>query len=450
MRKLLTLLAVFSVVFTIDRGQASVASSTNAEFDAVVDGVDTVSTINSLQKTGDLYTMNYYGDYSDILDDINQSMNGRTRASSENPAWMPSFCTLFSAFSGPDSAYLGRNFDNPHCLVLLTNYDPPAGYASLAFTRMNDLGYGLSTNFDNLTFEAKLNLLRAVYYVPDGINECGLAAGLAYVNPISYTPDTNKETIFVTHLIRKILDGAKNIDEAATIANNYNVFDNRVGTISHHLLVADARGRSAVLEFNQGAFQVKEGSTAWQVLTNIPVHDKPVSSLKALCWRYRTAYDALEAVAGDIDRGEAMGILQNTSQSVTQGGTIWSAVYDLKNQGVYVCLNGVYSNPQYVLLQYVGDPQPVTFTLYQNFPNPFNPTTTISFTLAERTFATLSIYNIEGKLVKTLINDTLEEGFKEIIWDGTNYHGSRVSSGVFLCRLKAGGKVLTRKMVLLR
>jgi hypothetical protein len=449
MRKLLTLLFVFSAAFTIDRGQISVTSPTNAEIEVVVDGVDTVSTINSLQKTGDLYTMNYYGDYSDILDDINQSMTGGTRASSENPAWIPSFCTLFSALSDPDSTFLGRNFDNPLCLVLLTNYDPPVGYASLAFTRMNDLGYGLSTNFDILTFEEKLNLLKAVYFVPDGINECGLAAGLAYVSPISYTPDGNKETIFITYLIRKILDGAKNIDEAATIANNYNVFDNGIGTISHHLLVADA-WRSVVLEFNQGAFQVIEDSTPWQVLTNIPVYDRSVSYLKALCWRYRTAYEALEAMAGDIDWDDAMGILQSVSQSYPQATTIWSAVYDLKARGVYVCLNRVYSNPQYLVLQYVGETQPVTFTLHQNFPNPFNSTTTISFTLAEKTLTTLSIYNIEGKLVKTLINYILEEGFKQTTWDGTNSLGSSVSSGVFFYRLKAGGKVLTRKMVLLR
>ncbi len=330
-------------------------SPANEGTGTLVDGVDTLSTINSLQKTGDLYTMHYYGDYSDILDDMNQSMIGGTGSGSDNSAWMPSFCTLFSALSDPDSALLGRNFDNPFCQVLLTNYDPPAGYASLAFTRMSDLGYGLSADLDNLTFEEKLGLLRAVYFVPDGINECGLAAGLAYVRSVTYTPDGSKETIFVTYLIRKILDGARNIDEAATIANSYNVFDSGIGTISHHLLVADAWGRSAILEFDQGAFQVIENSTAWQVLTNIPVYNRSVSDLKALCWRYRTAYDALESVAGDIDGGEAMGILQSVSQRFPESGTIWSAVYDLKARGVYVCLNRVYSNPQYLVLQHTGD-----------------------------------------------------------------------------------------------
>lgn len=131
--------------------------------------------------------------------------------------------------------------------------------------------------------------------------------------------------------------------------------DDIYGRHTHHLLVADARGRSAVLEFNQGAFQVIEDSTAWQVLTNIPVYNRSVSYLKALCWRYRTAYDAMAAVVGDIDWGEAMGILRSVSLSFPQAATVWSAVYDLKARGVYVCLNGVYSNPQYLVLHHIGD-----------------------------------------------------------------------------------------------
>ena len=336
--------------------QENVTPPANAEFEAVVDGVDTASTINSLRRTGDLHTMNYYGDYSDILDDIHQSMTGGTGVRSENLDWIPSNCTLFSTISDSNSAFLGRNFDNPNCLVLLTHYDPPEGYASLAFTRMNDLGYGLSTNFDNLTFEQKLNLLRAAYFVPDGINECGLAAGLAFLNPVRYTPDGNKETVFITYLIRKILDGARTVDEAATIANSYNVFDNRIGTISHHVLVADASGRSVILEFDQNEFKVIEDDTAWQVLTNIPVHDRSVSQLSELCWRYRTVYDALESVAGDVEQEEAMQILESAAVSSPQGGTIWSAVYDLKARAVHVCLNGAYSTPHYRVLQHPGAP----------------------------------------------------------------------------------------------
>lgn len=87
--------------------------------------------------------------------------------------------------------------------------------------------------------------------------------------------------------------------------------------------------------------------------------------------------------------------------------------------------------------------------LLQNHPNPFNPSTTISFTLPENARVNLSIYTLEGKLVKTLINGTLDEGRKQIAWDATDSNGNHVSSGVYFYCLKAGGKALTRKMVLI-
>lgn len=88
--------------------------------------------------------------------------------------------------------------------------------------------------------------------------------------------------------------------------------------------------------------------------------------------------------------------------------------------------------------------------LHQNHPNPFNPTTTISFALPEKKHANLSVFSVNGKLVKTLVNDVVEEGIKEVTWDGTDARGNSVSSGVYFYRLKAGKKVLTRKMVVLK
>ncbi|NIO29559.1 MAG: T9SS type A sorting domain-containing protein [Candidatus Latescibacteria bacterium] len=90
------------------------------------------------------------------------------------------------------------------------------------------------------------------------------------------------------------------------------------------------------------------------------------------------------------------------------------------------------------------------FALRQNYPNPFNPTTTISFTLPQEAMTNLSILNLEGKLIKTLVNEVLPEGYREIVWDGKDAKGNPASSGVYFYRLKAGNKALTRKMVLLR
>jgi hypothetical protein len=85
-------------------------------------------------------------------------------------------------------------------------------------------------------------------------------------------------------------------------------------------------------------------------------------------------------------------------------------------------------------------------TLDQNSPNPFNPTTTISFTLPKKSFVNLSIFNLEGKLVTTIVDGMLEEGFKEYRWDGNDARGFPVSSGVYFYRLKAGNRTLTKKM----
>lgn len=88
--------------------------------------------------------------------------------------------------------------------------------------------------------------------------------------------------------------------------------------------------------------------------------------------------------------------------------------------------------------------------LRQNYPNPFNPMTTISFTLPVRINVNLSIFNVEGELIKTLVDHVLNGGLAEVNWDGSNTQGDQVSSGVYVYRLKAGTKVLTKKMVLLK
>ena len=91
-----------------------------------------------------------------------------------------------------------------------------------------------------------------------------------------------------------------------------------------------------------------------------------------------------------------------------------------------------------------------SFSVCQNYPNPFNPTTTISFTLPERAHANLSVFDVNGNVIKTLVDDLLEEGSREVKWDGKDTRGRAVSSGVYFYRLKAGEKVLTKKMVLLK
>jgi flagellar hook assembly protein FlgD len=88
--------------------------------------------------------------------------------------------------------------------------------------------------------------------------------------------------------------------------------------------------------------------------------------------------------------------------------------------------------------------------LSQNRLNPFNPTTTISFTLPERMEVHLAIYDVEGRLVEILVKGSLGEGIHATKSTGENNRGSQVSSGVYFYRLVAGKRTLTKKMVLLR
>jgi hypothetical protein len=93
---------------------------------------------------------------------------------------------------------------------------------------------------------------------------------------------------------------------------------------------------------------------------------------------------------------------------------------------------------------------PTRFQLYPAFPNPFNPITTLRYDLLENSFVTLIIYDILGREVKTLMNQTQNGGYKSILWDGTNNHGHSVSAGVYLYRIQAGNYTLAKKMVLLK
>jgi phosphodiesterase/alkaline phosphatase D-like protein len=93
---------------------------------------------------------------------------------------------------------------------------------------------------------------------------------------------------------------------------------------------------------------------------------------------------------------------------------------------------------------------PDDYALLPNYPNPFNPTTTVRFSMPEAGKVKLVVFNILGQRVKTLIDGELEAGFHQLMWNATNNNGLKVASGVYLYRIEAGSFVKTRKMLLLK
>ena len=91
------------------------------------------------------------------------------------------------------------------------------------------------------------------------------------------------------------------------------------------------------------------------------------------------------------------------------------------------------------------------FKLYQNYPNPFNPTTTIKFNtdITEKN-TELIIYNIKGQKVKTLVNEKLNTGMQQVIWNGKDEKGKSVSSGIYFYKLDCGDYTSVRKMILMK
>ena len=88
--------------------------------------------------------------------------------------------------------------------------------------------------------------------------------------------------------------------------------------------------------------------------------------------------------------------------------------------------------------------------LFPNAPNPFNPVTTIRYEVGQNAPVDITIYNIQGRVVRNLVQETKAPGRYEIVWDGHDDLGSSVGSGVYLCRLQIGKYGSVRKMVLVK
>jgi len=91
-----------------------------------------------------------------------------------------------------------------------------------------------------------------------------------------------------------------------------------------------------------------------------------------------------------------------------------------------------------------------TVTDVKNFPNPFNPSTTISFTLTSAQVVTANVYNESGQLIRTLVNGTQPAGQNFVTWNGIDDGGTAAASGVYMLRIEAGGYSQTQQMILMK
>ncbi|MDD3050706.1 MAG: T9SS type A sorting domain-containing protein, partial [Candidatus Cloacimonetes bacterium] len=94
--------------------------------------------------------------------------------------------------------------------------------------------------------------------------------------------------------------------------------------------------------------------------------------------------------------------------------------------------------------------EPVTQLSVNNYPNPFNPTTNIVLNIPKEGKVNVTVYNLKGQTVNTLLNEVLPIGQRTLVWNGTDHKGNQVSSGVYFYRVETNEKTINKKMILLK
>lgn len=166
-----------------------------------------------------------------------------------------------------------------------------------------------------------------------------------------------------------------------------------------------------------------------------------------------------------------VGGTDNRYQWFKNGMMIWGAnsevyafsVKDSISSGSYNCMvtNGlakdltIYSRPVNIVIGGMTAVSnnlevPKVFELRQNFPNPFNPSTQISYDIPKEGRVVLKIYSMDGREVATLIDEFQPAGRRTVVWNGHDSRGSQVSSGMYFYKLQSGSEIKTRKMMLLK
>jgi endo-1,4-beta-D-glucanase Y len=158
--------------------------------------------------------------------------------------------------------------------------------------------------------------------------------------------------------------------------------------------------------------------------------------------------------------GFAVGSMCNSQEIVNEFAQrllqLNSAGYDnqyfnLSLRNIYMLvLNGNFWKPGTTTSVEESETSPVGFFLYQSYPNPFNPTTTIRYTIGKTSQARLSIYNLLGQKIKMLVDSFQKAGDHSIVWDATDDYNIPVNSGIYFYRLQTNNISLQNKMILLR
>lgn len=228
------------------------------------------------QRVPGVYTMTYYGDYGfdEFLEigaksdkDIERFVTRRLLKGLPIEIDVTGAgCTCFVSRNEDDDVIFGRNFDFEYAPMLQIYTKPDNGYASISTVNLSFAGYG-EDNLPSSGIEINNFLTLSAPYLPfDGMNERGVCIALLAVPEADAGNTSDKVTLNTTTAIRLVLDKAANVDEAVNLLRQYNIYFS--GDVECHFLIADASGKSVLVEYFDGGLQAVESDTEYQIASN--------------------------------------------------------------------------------------------------------------------------------------------------------------------------------------
>lgn len=300
-------------------------------------------------------------------------------------------CSSFTATAENGDALFARNYDFSKTNAMLVFTDANEGrHASISTVDLQFLGIDVDQDMTGLM--DKVICLAAPYAPLDGVNDAGVSCGIYMTyqggeETVATSQDTDKPDFTSTTLLRLILDYADNVEEAVEIASSYDLHDS--ANTSYHYMVADASGKSAILEWtndsavdttdNDGSQRTlkvvyndqdadigeREGASSYQIVTNFVLqpgyYEGVPAENKKGADRYDRLYEELQATDGVVaDEQAAMDILQSVGRRSWDNDdknscTVHSAVYNLTKKSALWVTNENYDDPTAVFEFTLGE-----------------------------------------------------------------------------------------------
>ena len=299
-----------------------------------------ITAANSIEKLeNDLYSMEYIGDYGfdEFLAQGGAASDGAVADylvtflshgfyKIESDVETGEFgCSTICVADEQGTVFFGRNYDWEECQAMIVHTVPNAGFESISTCCLDFLGFGESYAPDGSMME-RIQSLAAIYVPLDGMNEKGLmVADLMAGDHEETHQQTDKTDLTTTTAIRLLLDKAATVDEALALLGQYDM-NSSIGS-AHHLSIADASGKSVVVEYVDGKMLITET----KIVTNHYLSDSKKQGVGSEQSHIR--FHTLSDYTGPADEMDVRNMLESVAQKnypqteENYEKTMWSIVY---------------------------------------------------------------------------------------------------------------------------